>query len=475
MWQTYYTPQSLDEAIQLLADHKDSARLVAGGTDLLIEIERGLRSPEVIIDLTRLPDLDTITLDERQRIHLGPLVTHNQVVNSTLCRDRALPLAKACWEIGAPQIRNRATIVGNLVTASPANDTITPLWALGASVTLQSVRGSRTLPFEEFFLGVRKTAMEPDEMVVDISFPAMAPYQVGTFIKLGLRRFQAISIVNIAVVLSMLGDTITSARITLGSVAPTIIRAPEAERFLSGKILTRDVMKHAGELVSHTIAPISDIRGSAEYRRYMAAILTRQALEALADGTEYDTLPPRPVMLWGHTNGRFANQLNQTLTHSRTHKEAIVTTINGEPRTIEDANHKTLLRMLRENANLTGTKEGCAEGECGACTILMDGIAVMSCMIPAPRAHGSQIITIEGLATPEKLHPVQQSFIDEGAVQCGYCTPGFIMSGVSLLEERKHPNMDEIKQAITGNLCRCTGYYKIIQAIEKASLGMETK
>src|SRR6185295_7734027 len=222
MWQTYYTARSLDEALQLLTEHQADARLIAGGTDLLIEIERGVRAPKVIIDISRLPNLDTISLDEQQRIHLGPLVTHNQVVGSSLCVDRAFLLAKACWEVGAPQIRNRGTIAGNLVTASPANDTITPLMALDASITLQSTRGSRTLLLKDFFRGVRKTALEPDEMVVDISFPALANYQIGTFVKLGLRRAQAISIVNVAVVLSLLADTVTQARITLGSVAPTI-------------------------------------------------------------------------------------------------------------------------------------------------------------------------------------------------------------------------------------------------------------
>lgn len=144
-------------------------------------------------------------------------------------------------------------------------------------------------------------------------------------------------------------------------------------------------------------------------------------------------------------------------------------TVNGRDVTVEIEAGELLVDVLRDRLGLTGTKIGCNEGECGACTVIMDRRAVLSCLLPALRAQGRSLTTIEGLADGETLHPIQQAFVDHGAIQCGYCTPGFVMSAKALLDANPHPDRDQVKEAIAGNLCRCTGYVKIIEAIEAAS------
>lgn len=467
MWHSVYSAIQIEQVLDILAEKKEKARIVAGATDLILEIERGARRGiETLVDVSRIPGLDQITLDKNDWIHLGPLVTHNHCVASRLIVERAFPLAQAAWEVGSPQIRNRGTIVGNLITASPANDTITPLMALGARVTLQSRRGSRVLPLEQFYLGVRKVDLDADEMMVDIAFPALIPSQRGTFIKYALRRAQAISLVNAAVILSFEGERVVNAKITLGAVAPTIIHAVDAETYLVGNTLNEMTIEETTRLAMQAARPISDVRGSALYRKRMVAVIIRRGLKAIAANDERHTFPQSPVLLWG------GDHFPKPALHDAVYHQmgtVIETTINGKKIKVATGQDKTLLRFLREDVGLVGSKEGCAEGECGACTVFLDGIAVMSCMVPAARAHQAEIVTVEGLAGETGLHPVQQAFVNDGAVQCGYCTPGFLMSAAKLLEERPTPTQEEIKQALTGNLCRCTGYYKIIQAVENAA------
>ncbi len=216
------------------------------------------------------------------------------------CRERAFPLVSAAWQVGAPQIRNRATVAGNLITASPANDTIPALEALGAWVELASVSGNRMISLSDFYTGVRRTVLHPNEMLVDIAFPALPNSSRGTFLKLGLRRAQAISVVNTAVVLDFDETMVRSATITLGAVAPTIIHATEAEVFLSGRNLTEDVIDQCGELAAKAALPIDDIRGSATYRRAMVKVLVTRSLRMLRDSLECSMVPESPVLLQTH-------------------------------------------------------------------------------------------------------------------------------------------------------------------------------
>jgi carbon-monoxide dehydrogenase small subunit len=152
-------------------------------------------------------------------------------------------------------------------------------------------------------------------------------------------------------------------------------------------------------------------------------------------------------------------------------KILITLNINGDEHQVHTYYTRTLLEVLREDLHINGTKQGCRAGECGACTVLMDDKPVNACMVLAAQAQGNRIVTIEDLAEGDELHPLQKSFVDNGAIQCGYCSPGFIMVGKALLEKTPHPSEDEIKTAVAGNICRCTGYQKIIQAIDKAANG----
>lgn len=462
MIEAYHRPTSLADALTELAVAGADTRLIAGGTDVMVELGRGTKAAKRLIDLTALdPELRFIAEDpeDAERLTFGALTTHNDVLASEALRRDALPLVQACAEVGAPQIRARGTVAGNLVTASPANDTIVALYALDAGVDIASAGGRRRIGVAEFCTGFRSTALAPDELVHAISVRKLGAARRGIFLKLGLRKAQAISVISVAVVVEFEGSRVTDARIALGCVAPTVVRAAEAEAFLAGSTLDRAARSRAAALAAAASAPIDDVRGSANYRRTTVAALVERALDQIADGTEGNGLAAQPVLLESPAPAPDILPFNGT----------VQTTINGTGYELREVAHLSLLDALRDGAGLTGSKEGCAEGECGACTVWLDGRAVMSCLVPAPQAHGARVTTIEGLAVGESLHPVQAAFIEHGAVQCGFCIPGMIMAGAKLVDECELPSNGDIRSAISGNICRCTGYAKILTAIAAAA------
>lgn len=470
MLQGYFIPGTLDQALDLLSTYQDSAKVIGGGTDIMLQIENSSNPPRFLIDVSRIPGQDKIELDESDHLHIGCCVTYNQVIKSSICRQNAYPLFQACAQVGSPQLRNRGTIVGNLVTASPAADTPPPLIVLDATVVISSkARGIRKLNVNDFFTGYRKVDLRPDELVTEIIIPPHKGSFVARFIKLAGRRISGISTVNVAVsIQSDATGKITRAIIAMGSVAPKVVRAHSAEEFLSGKNPNKDVIKQTAELVVEAISPIDDIRGSAEYRQWMAIKLTEKAFlaclgeedeEIKADNIATLTIPflGQPVTASGFS---FSIQDGSP----------IEIKVNGIEYLVDGAIGKNLLHVLKDDLGLIGTKEGCGEGECGACTVLLDGRAVLSCLVPAPRAHGCEIFTVEGLAKDGDLHPLQKAMIDISAVQCGYCTPGILVSSLALLNEYPDAGEEIIRDALSGHLCRCTGYQRYYKAVESALL-----
>ncbi len=461
-------PSTWSEAVELY-EASPNALPVAGATDLLLDLSRtpdAEGSGATLLDLWGLPDCSQITISDDDVV-VGCGVTHNQIIGSPNLDSALDVLRMACLEIGSPQLRNRATVVGNIVTASPANDTISALVALNASVLIESVGGEREVPIRKFFTGFRQTVLAQSELVRSIRIPRWNPQTVGTWFKIGNRTAQAISVVHAGIVLEFDEATslITKADVAIGSVSETISVSKSLSEYLVGKDLDAETSAAAARIVASEISPIDDIRATAAYRTSVTETAIRRAL---IDLSEFSISQSRVVPLLGWVANRpTPPQLNLSPTTE------VVCTVNGSSVAAQIADNSTLLEWLRTNAS-TGTKEGCAEGECGACTVMLNGAAVTSCLVPTAQADGSSVVTVEGLAEGSGLHPVQQGFLDEFAVQCGFCTPGFLVAAAALCHENESPSADEIRAGLSGNLCRCTGYYSIVEALSGLPTGRDS-
>ncbi|MBU2535291.1 MAG: xanthine dehydrogenase family protein subunit M [Chloroflexi bacterium] len=281
----YEKARSLREALELKSKYRENAVFIAGGTALLVDIRNDVLKPEpeAVIDISALDEIDYIR-QEGSQISIGAVTKISALQKSPIVQKSAPILSQACKQFANPLIRNRATLGGNLINASPAADMATPLLTLGATILLKSIDGERTIPVEEFFSGVKRTNHRNDELLAGVRFNETQGKRCQ-FLKMGQRNGTAISLVSLSLMFDVADGVIKDdLKLALGSVAPTPIRAYRTEDALHGVGPSLENIKRAGNILKDEVNPISDVRGSAEYRREMSAALLQIAFQNLGYG-----------------------------------------------------------------------------------------------------------------------------------------------------------------------------------------------
>ncbi len=275
----YLAPKTLGEAFEALKSNPNGAMIIAGGTDMVPRMRAGVFKPELLVDL-RLLALDEITLED-DFVRIGAYVTHSDILVSQLLGDQFPALVEAASDVAGPPIRNRGTLGGNLVNASPAADLATPLIAYDALAVIADQSGERDVPLSRFFTGPGQTVLKPGEILTAIKIQKISSRTGAKFTKLGKRKAMAIAVVSAAVRISLNEEgKIQTARIALGSVAPVPLRVPKAEEVLEGNTPDEELFAKAGQTASDECSPITDLRSTGEYRKKMVAVLVRRVLSA---------------------------------------------------------------------------------------------------------------------------------------------------------------------------------------------------
>jgi len=265
---TAHSPTTLAEAYGLLSE-RGALKIIAGGTDLMVLMNAHMLDASEFLDIWRMDELRGIE-DQGDALRIGALTTYTQLIKSELIQKHAPSLIAASRTIGAIQIQNRGTIGGNVVNASPAGDSLPVLAAYDAEVELGGARGTRRVPFNQFYTGYRRTVLEPDELVLAVRLPKLKQGEGDFFWKVGTRRAQAISKTVMAVRARIEDRRIDSISIAVGSVAPTVVRAFGTEKLLTGSVVDKTLIKQAGEMIAREITPITDLRSTERYRRVVS-------------------------------------------------------------------------------------------------------------------------------------------------------------------------------------------------------------
>ena len=473
----YARAESVDEAVALLARHDGGAKLLAGGQSLVPMLNFRLVHPSLLVDVNRIPGLAAI--EERTgALRIGALARHRQLEVSAAVAERFPVLRAAVRHVAHLAIRNRGTLGGSLAHADPAAELPMMALLLDATMEVSGPAGPRRIAAGEFFHSALATALGDAEMLVRVELPFL-PAGTGWGFEEVARRAGDFALAAAAATLTLGADgNVAEARLAVMGAHDTPIRVPAAEALLAGEPPDREAAEAAARAARDAVEPYDDLHASADLRRHLVEVLARRALEAAGrraregaqrkepgrEGAAGRESPDRAR--GGRDRGCGAGRAEGRHASGR---RTIRVTVNGTPFEREVEPRRLLADFLREDLDLTGTHVGCEHGVCGACTVLLDGDSARSCLTLAVQADGAEVETVEGLGTMDALHPLQRAFREHHALQCGFCTPGMLMTALDLLRNHPSPNEAEIRDGLSGNLCRCTGYEHIVRAVRAAA------
>ncbi len=453
----YVRASSIDEALKLLNEYGGDAKVLAGGMSLMPMLKLRMTEVKYLIDILGINDLRYVRVDGNY-LRIGALVTHNDVAMNRSINDNAKILSDAAWHIADVQVRNLGTIGGSLAHADPAANYYPALIALDAEAVVRGIGTERVVKVSDLYRGPYMVDLKFNELITEVRVPLKGFRGVYEFFRRGGASFPS---VIIAVTYQEREGVITDSRIVIGAVYPEPV-------LVSGHINglgIREVGAKAGDIVNSIFSsidakPLEDTHAPGDYRVRVARNLLTKALMEISSGpTQYVRAPVKDELIkWEFRDGvEYVGGLVRVRVN-----------VNGQ--WIEDLVEPRLLLLdfLRRHG-FREVRRGCDEGKCGACTVLVDGRAVKSCMVPVVRVSGHSVTTIKGLSRGMELHPIQRAFLEEYAMQCGYCTHGFMMVTYDYLTNIDPAANDETLRLSVKNICRCTGYTNIIKAIRRAA------
>lgn len=485
--------KSVDDAVRLLLEYPQ-AQIIAGGSDVLVQMREGKRAGAELVSIYGLDELRGVVMEEDGTIRIGSLTSFSHITKDPIIQKYINVLGEAVDMVGGPQIRNIGTIGGNTCNGVTSADSASTLFAWDAVIELTGPDGIRRIPIKDFYIKAGKVDLRPGEIQTAILIPreAYEGYE-GHYIKYAMRNAMDIATLGCSVNVKLSEDkkTFTDVRIAYGVAGPVPMRAVHAEAAGRGLEVTEENIGKIGDTVLEDVTPRDSWRASKAFREHISKLLCKRALReavrraggvvseesqaamapSASDNENAGTGEKKeaPESISGASEGSgTAKHTIMTDSESGKQYKLVRCRINGvERETMVDV-RASLTDMLRNDYSLTSVKKGCEVGECGACNVIIDGECYNSCIYLAVWADGKEIRTLEGLMGPDgELSDIQQAFIDEAAVQCGFCTPGVIMSAVEILESGKEYTRDELRKQLSGHLCRCTGYENILNAVEK--------